>query len=57
MFQRWNLIDFVTNTLYITTIVLRLFSYLMIENEKSLGKDTYKLKRENWDPWDPTLIR
>jgi len=29
----------------------------MIENEKSLGKETYKLKRENWDPWDPTLIR
>ena len=29
----------------------------MIENEKKLGKDTYKLKRENWDPWDPTLIR
>lgn len=53
----WNLLDFITNTLYITTIVLKLISYLIVQTEMNTGKDTYKLKRENWDPWDPTLIR
>lgn len=49
--------DFITNTLYITTIVLKLISYLIVQNEINNGRETYKLNREKWDPWDPTLIR
>lgn len=48
--------DFITNTLYITTIVLKLISFIIVQNEMKTGKDTYKLNREKWDPWDPTLI-
>ena len=52
------MLDFVTNTLYITTIVLRVFSYFLVENEKRLGiNDHWKKGREDWDAWDPTLIR
>ena len=29
----------------------------MVQNEIKLKQETtYSLKRENWDPWDPTLI-
>jgi transient receptor potential cation channel subfamily C len=52
----WNLLDFITNTLYITTIVLKFISYVIVEREKAAELDSYKLTRENWDPWDPTLI-
>ena len=55
--NRWNLIDFITNSLYITTVVLKLISYVIVQTEMRNNKDTYKLNRENWDPWDPTLIR
>jgi hypothetical protein len=54
---RWNLLDFITNTLYITTLVLKVLSYSIVQNEMNSGKETYKLNREKWDPWDPTLIR
>jgi transient receptor potential cation channel subfamily C member 4 len=54
--DKWNLLDFTTNTLYITTLVLRLHAYLIVQNEMREGKDTYKLNRERWDAWDPTLI-
>lgn len=49
--------DFITNTLYITTIVLKAISYMIVQTEMNTGKETYKLNREKWDPWDPTLIR
>ncbi|CAF0808879.1 unnamed protein product [Brachionus calyciflorus] len=52
----WNLLDFITNSLYITTIVLKVISYIIVQNEINTGKDTYNLNREKWDPWDPTLI-
>lgn len=48
-YHRWNLLDFITNTLYITTIVLKFISYLIVQNEISIGKETYKLNREKWE--------
>jgi transient receptor potential cation channel subfamily C protein 4 len=54
--NRWNLLDFITNTLYITTIVLKFISYVIVQNEMAANQQTYKLNREKWDPWDPTLI-
>ncbi len=53
----WNLLDFTTNSLYITTIVLKLISYMIVQAEMNSGNEAYAYKREKWDPWDPTLIR
>ena len=50
------MLDFITNTLYITTIVLKFISYVIVQNEMASNQQTYKLNREKWDPWDPTLI-
>lgn len=53
----WNLLDFTTNTLYITTVVLKLISYMIVQNEIKNGNKAHAYSREKWDPWDPTLIR
>ena len=53
----WNLLDFITNTLYITTIVLRFISYIIVQNEMNTNKETYLFNIEKWDSWYPTLIR
>lgn len=55
--HRWNLLDFTTNTLYITTVVLKLISYMIVQNEIKNGNKAHAYSREKWDPWDPTLIR
>lgn len=52
----WNLLDFTTNTLYITTIVLKLIAYMIVKDEIAKNQDTHSYLREQWDPWDPTLI-
>ena len=52
----WNLLDFITNSLYVSTIVLRIISYMIVQNEINENKKTFELKREKWDAWDPTLI-
>lgn len=52
----WNLLDFITNALYIMTIVLRLTAYLMVKAELDAKQETAQYSREKWDPWDPTLI-
>ena len=49
--------DFITNTLYITTIVLRYTAYSIVQKEIKANDETYLNNREKWDPWDPTLIR
>ena len=46
-----------TNSLYLTTIVLRCISYLIVQNEMKENKEAYLYNREKWDSWDPTLIR
>ena len=56
-FFRWNLLDFITNTLYLTTFGLKFISYTIVQSEMKTGNEAFKLNRENWDPWDPTLIR
>ena len=53
----WNLLDFITNALYLTTIVLRLIAFTIVKDEMLENKETHLYNREKWDPWDPTLIR
>merc|ERR1719319_794134 len=52
----WNVVDFITNSLYVATIGLRLRAYYDVQLEKELGVKTESLPRELWDTWDPTLI-
>ncbi|VDM98542.1 unnamed protein product [Thelazia callipaeda] len=55
----WNLLDFMTNALYLCTVALRIVAYLQVEGEmhdfgmRHLGR---KILRRDWDPWEPTLI-
>lgn len=55
----WNVIDFVTNSLYVATVALRVVAYYRVqkENEGQLpGAPVIELQREQWDTWDPMLI-
>ncbi|KAF4523848.1 hypothetical protein B566_EDAN012549 [Ephemera danica] len=52
----WNVIDFVTNSLYVATVALRVVSYYQVQKEIMLGLETPNRKREDWDTWDPMLI-
>ncbi|XP_044729543.1 transient receptor potential-gamma protein [Chrysoperla carnea] len=47
----WNVIDFVTNSLYVATIALRGVTYYQAQNERYA-----ELPREHLDAWDPMLI-
>ncbi|XP_020288795.1 transient receptor potential-gamma protein isoform X2 [Pseudomyrmex gracilis] len=49
----WNVIDFVTNSLYVATVALRVVAYYRVQNEK---ENEGLLQREQWDTWDPMLI-
>ncbi|XP_053973778.1 transient receptor potential-gamma protein isoform X2 [Hylaeus volcanicus] len=46
----WNVIDFVTNSLYVATVALRVVAYYRVQ------KEMIELHREEWDTWDPMLI-
>ena len=52
----WNVVDFITNSLYVATIALRAVAYFDVEREKEMGIHTINIPREDWDTWDPTLI-
>ncbi|CAG2182797.1 unnamed protein product, partial [Oppiella nova] len=52
----WNILDFITNSLYVATIALRVIAYLQIQKEISLHTGTAHLPRENWDAFDPILL-
>lgn len=54
----WNVIDFVTNSLYVATVALRVVAYYRVqkENENQGPGPTIDLQREQWDTWDPMLI-
>ncbi|XP_008550220.1 transient receptor potential-gamma protein isoform X4 [Microplitis demolitor] len=54
----WNVIDFVTNSLYVATVALRVVAYYRVqkENEGQLAGMIVELQREQWDTWDPMLI-
>lgn len=48
----WNIIDFVTNSLYVATVALRIVSYCQV---RMLDSDSH-IPREKWDAWDPMLL-
>ncbi|XP_055644283.1 transient receptor potential-gamma protein isoform X2 [Toxorhynchites rutilus septentrionalis] len=52
----WNVIDFVTNSLYVATVALRVVSYFEVQREMATNKFAADLPREKWDTWDPMLI-
>ncbi|KFD47429.1 hypothetical protein M513_11698 [Trichuris suis] len=55
----WNILDFITNTLYVATITLRVIAYVWVENELKSPETNHlgrMLPRRYWNEWDPTLI-
>ena len=50
----WNVIDFVTNSLYVATAALRVVAYYRVQKESQ--ESVTELQREEWDTWDPMLI-
>ncbi|XP_076362865.1 transient receptor potential-gamma protein-like [Tachypleus tridentatus] len=52
----WNIIDFITNSLYVATVALRIVAYFQVQKEIALKTGTAFLPRERWDAWDPILI-
>ncbi|XP_029674557.1 transient receptor potential-gamma protein isoform X1 [Formica exsecta] len=54
----WNVIDFITNSLYVATVALRVVAYYRVqkENEGKGPGQLIELQREEWDTWDPMLI-
>lgn len=50
----WNVIDFVTNSLYVATAALRVVAYYRVQKESQASM--IELQREEWDTWDPMLI-
>ncbi|XP_068150647.1 transient receptor potential-gamma protein [Drosophila tropicalis] len=52
----WNVIDFVTNSLYVATVALRVVSFFQVQKEMIFNSQATDLPRERWDAWDPMLI-
>ncbi|XP_053958534.1 transient receptor potential-gamma protein isoform X3 [Anastrepha ludens] len=52
----WNVIDFVTNSLYVATVALRVVSFFQVQKEMIINPNATDLPRERWDTWDPMLI-
>ncbi|XP_036345476.1 transient receptor potential-gamma protein-like, partial [Rhagoletis pomonella] len=52
----WNVIDFVTNSLYVATVALRVVSFFQVQKEMIINPHATDLPRERWDTWDPMLI-
>ncbi|XP_014679441.1 PREDICTED: transient receptor potential-gamma protein-like [Priapulus caudatus] len=53
----WNILDFITNALYLATVALRTCAYFMVQAEKQNGSyDLAFAPRKDWDAYDPTLI-
>ncbi|XP_046817273.1 transient receptor potential-gamma protein isoform X2 [Vespa crabro] len=54
----WNVIDFVTNSLYVATVALRVVAYYRVQKENEGQQPGFQteLQREQWDTWDPMLI-
>nr|QDR51031.1 Transient receptor potential-gamma protein [Manduca sexta] len=51
----WNVIDFVTNSLYVATVALRIVSHFQVRREMAMGRQ-WNQPREKWDAWDPMLL-
>ncbi|CAC5362088.1 TRPC4 [Mytilus coruscus] len=53
----WNILDFVTNSLYIATLTLRVIAYVQVQKEIAAGhKELAELERKHWKAYDPNLI-
>ncbi|KAF2365767.1 Ion transport domain [Trinorchestia longiramus] len=53
----WNVIDFITNALYVATVALRIVSFYQVEREQAAHVvQSNSLSRDQWDTWDPMLI-
>ncbi|CAG7729284.1 unnamed protein product [Allacma fusca] len=55
----WNVLDFVTNSLYVATIALRIVAHHHVQKEKETKPNEPNpgdIPREDWDTWDPMLI-
>ncbi|CAJ0580585.1 unnamed protein product, partial [Mesorhabditis spiculigera] len=55
----WNILDFITNSLYLSTAALRTVAYFQVEAEarsEDMNHIAGNLLRRDWDAWDPTLI-
>ncbi|XP_067663770.1 transient receptor potential-gamma protein-like isoform X3 [Haliotis asinina] len=52
----WNILDFVTNSLYIATFTLRLLAYLQVQEERKNNDPAALKQRKAWDAYDPNLI-
>nr|WEY24736.1 transient receptor potential cation channel subfamily C member 5 [Aplysia californica] len=52
----WNILDFLTNSLYIATFTLRLLAYLQVQDERARGDARATKDREEWSAYDPNLI-
>lgn len=53
----WNILDFITNSLYIATFTLKFVAYLRVEQEKRDGDlEAAYAPRDEWDAFDPNLI-
>ncbi|RWS29242.1 transient receptor potential ion channel subfamily C trp-like protein [Leptotrombidium deliense] len=51
----WNIVDFMTNCVYINWMALRIFSIVQVYIQELRGNISVKL-REDWDPYDPLLL-
>ncbi|XP_060530534.1 transient receptor potential-gamma protein [Cylas formicarius] len=56
----WNVIDFITNSLYVATVALRVVSYYQVRNcsrnRFRVHQKSEIILRKDWDAWDPMLI-
>ncbi|XP_063903839.1 transient receptor potential-gamma protein isoform X2 [Zophobas morio] len=48
----WNVIDFITNSLYVATVALRVVSIYQVQKNPVAMHE----QRKDWDAWDPMLI-
>ncbi|KAK5978775.1 TRP (Transient receptor potential) channel family [Trichostrongylus colubriformis] len=55
----WNILDFITNSLYLSTLALRAVAYYQVNQEMKDPRTQHIgrfLQRRDWDAWDPTLV-
>uniref|UniRef100_A0A7I4YC87 ANK_REP_REGION domain-containing protein n=2 Tax=Strongyloidea TaxID=27829 RepID=A0A7I4YC87_HAECO len=55
----WNILDFITNALYLSTVALRAVAYYQVNRETKDPRMQHIarfLQRKDWDAWDPTLV-
>ncbi|XP_042212103.1 transient-receptor-potential-like protein [Homarus americanus] len=52
----WNLMDILRDSLYVITMLLRLFAYIQQNQEIAHQHNTAFIPREEWDTFDPQLI-